>query len=159
MTQSLAIRRASLQDVEELVTLRLALQRESGHITQEVGLSGLEQATHQYLMETLPAEAFLVWVAEVAGKIVAMSGLIFFQKPPAEHNLSGLEAYILNMYTLPEWRGQGIATMLLQTLMAFIKQTKAQRIWMYATPEGQPIYEKAGFVLKTRPTLEMELLW
>ncbi len=103
--------------------------------------------------------SFIAWVAEAEGKIVSSSGLIFFQKPPSENNLSGLEAYILNMYTLPPWRGQGIATRLLHELMQFIKQTRAHRIWMYATKDGKPIYEKAGFVPKTRHTLEMELLW
>jgi ribosomal protein S18 acetylase RimI-like enzyme len=159
MTHSFSIRRASLQDLEALVSLRLELERESGHLTQEQMLSDLRQATYQYYLEELPAETFLVWVAEVVGKIVATSGLIFFQKPPSERNLSGMEAYILNMYTLPEWRGQGIATTLLQTMMAFIKQTRAHRMWMYATQDGKPLYEKAGFVLKTRHTLEMELLW
>jgi GNAT superfamily N-acetyltransferase len=159
MTQAFSIRRATLQDVEVLVSLRLKLEQESGHLTEVQMLSDLRQATHQYLLEALPTEAFLVWVAEASGQIVATSGLIFFHKPPSERNLSGMEAYILNMYTLPEWRGQGIATALLHTVMAFIKHTKAHRMWMYATQDGKPLYEREGFVLKTRHTLEMELLW
>jgi hypothetical protein len=100
MTYSFSIRRASIQDVEALVSLRLELERESGHLTQEQMLSDLRQATYQYLLEALPAEAFLVWVAEVSGTVVATSGLIFFQKPPSERNLSGMEAYFLNMYSI-----------------------------------------------------------
>ena len=159
MTQAFSIRRATLQDVEALVSLRLKLQQESGHLTEGQALSDLRRATQQYLLEALPTEAFLVWVAEVSGQIVATSGLIFSQKPPSERNLSGVEAYILNMYTLLEWRGQGIATALLHTLMTFVKRTKAHRVWMYATQDGKPLYEKAGFVLKRRHTLEMELFW
>ncbi|HZS75125.1 MAG TPA: GNAT family N-acetyltransferase [Ktedonobacteraceae bacterium] len=159
MTDAISIRRATLQDVEALVPLRLALERESGHATQEQMLPDLRQAVYHYFLKALPTEAMLIWVAEASEQIVATSGLIFFQKPPSERNLSGLEAYILNMYTLPEWRGRGLATRLLQTLMDYIKQTEAHRIWMYATQDGRPIYEKAGFVLKTRQTLEMELIW
>jgi GNAT superfamily N-acetyltransferase len=91
--------------------------------------------------------------------MVATGGLIFFQKPPSERNLTGLEAYILNMYTVPAWRGQGIATRLLQTLITSAKQRQAHRIWMYATQDGRPLYERAGFVPKRRHTLEMELIW
>ncbi len=159
MTQAFSIRRATLQDVEALVSLRLKLQQESGHLTEVQALSDLRQATYRYLLEALPTEAFLVWVAEASGQIVATSGLILFQKPPSERNLSGMEAYILNMYTLPQWRGQGIATTLLHTVLTFIKQTRAHRIWMYATQDGKPLYQKAGFVVKTRHTLEMELFW
>jgi hypothetical protein len=71
MTHAFSIRRASLQDVEALVSLRLALERESGHLTQEQMLSDLRQATNEYCIEALPAEAFLVWVAEGAGTVVA----------------------------------------------------------------------------------------
>ncbi len=159
MSSVVSIRRASLEDVERLVDLRLALERESGHLTQEAMLADVRRATRQYFLEALPAEAILVWVAEADGTIVATSGLIFFQKPPSERNLTGLEAYLLNMYTVPVWRRQGIATKLLQTLMACAKQRQAHRIWMYATRDGRAIYERAGFVPKRRQTLEMELMW
>ncbi len=84
--------------------------------------------------------------------------IIFFHKPPSERGLSGIEAYILNMYTLPSGV-EGIATALLHTMMTFIKQTEAHRMWMYATHDGKPLYEKAGFVPTTRHTLEMDLFW
>ena len=159
MSSVVSIRRASLEDVETLVDLRLALERESGHLTQEAMVADVRRATRQYFLEALPTEAILVWVAEADGTIVATSGLIFFQKPPSEHNLTGLEASLLNMYTVPAWRRQGIATKLLQTLIACAKQRQAHRIWMYSTQDGQPIYERAGFVPKRRHTLEMELIW
>ena len=159
MTSVVSIRRASLEDVETLVDLRIALERESGHLTQDTMLADVRRATRQCFLEALPAEAVLVWVAEAQGTMVATSGLIFFQKPPSERNLMGLEAYILNMYTVPVWRGQGIATRLLQILIASAKQRQAHRIWMYVTQDGRPIYERAGFVPKRRHTLEMELIW
>jgi GNAT superfamily N-acetyltransferase len=159
MTSVVSIRQASLEDVEMLVDLRLALERESGHLTQGAMVADVRRATREYFLEALPAEAILVWVAEAQGMIVATSGLIFFQKPPSERNLTGLEAYILNMYTVPAWRGHGIATRLLQTLIASAKQHHAHRIWMYATQDGRPIYERAGFIPKRRHTLEMELIW
>src|SRR6266516_6844505 len=146
MTSVVSIRRASLEDVERLVDLRLALERESGHLTQEAMLADVRRATRQYFLEALPAEAILVWVAEADGTIVATSGLIFFQKQSSERNMTGLEAYLLNMYTVPAWRRQGIATKPLRTLIACAKQRQAHRIWMYATRDGRPIYERAGFV-------------
>lgn len=159
MTSVVSIRRASLEDVETLVDLRMALERESGHLTQDAMLADVRRATRQYYLEALPAEAVLVWVAEAQGTMVATSGLIFFRKPPSERNLTGLEAHILNMYTLPAWPGQGIATRLLQTLITSAKQRHAHRIWMYATQDGRPIYDRAGFVPKRRHTLEMEPIW
>jgi hypothetical protein len=63
-TSAVAIRRASLADVETLVELRMALERESGHLAQDTLLAAVRRATRQYFLEALPAEAVLVWVAE-----------------------------------------------------------------------------------------------
>jgi len=156
MSQPFTVRRATLDDLETLVTLRLMLEYED-HPANEQPPAEVKRALHTYLAEALPSEQILIWVAETEGKIIATSGLIFFQKPPTEYNLSGREAYILNMYTLSEWRGQGIATALVQTILAYVRQTQTRRIWMYATPAGKPLYEKMGFTPRTRTNTEMEL--
>lgn len=156
MSQPFTIRRATVDDLETLVSLRLMLEYED-HPADEQPPAEVKRALHTYLTEALPSEQMLIWVAEADGTIIGTSGLIFFQKPPTERNPSGREAYILNMYTLPEWRGQGAATALMQALLAYVRQTQARRIWMYATPAGKPLYEKLGFTPRTRTNTEMEL--
>ena len=156
MSQPFTIRRATVDDLETLVRLRLMLEYE-GHPADEQPPVEVVRALHGYLAEALPSEQMLIWVAEVDGKIVGTSVLIFFQKPPTEHNLSGREAYILNMYTLPEWRGQRIATALVQTLLAYVRLTQARRVYMYATPAGKPLYEKLGFAPRVRTNTELDL--
>jgi GNAT superfamily N-acetyltransferase len=120
MTSVVSIRRASLDDVETLV----ALERASSHLTQDAMVADVRRATRRYFLEALPANAIVVWVAEAQGTIVATSGLIFSQKPPSERNLTGLEAYLLNMYTVPAWRGQGIATRLYWLLGTSVPRTE-----------------------------------
>ncbi|MFX0162016.1 MAG: GNAT family N-acetyltransferase, partial [Candidatus Hodarchaeota archaeon] len=68
------------------------------------------------------------------------------EKPPIHGNLTGREAYIMNMYTLPEWQNKGLATNLLKEIIKFIKETNVQRIRLHATEAGKKIYEKIGFV-------------
>jgi GNAT superfamily N-acetyltransferase len=64
----------------------------------------------------------------------------------------------MNMYTVPEWRGRGVATALLREIIKFVKGTGARRIWLRATEEGRPVYEKAGFSPVTSYSY-MELVW
>ncbi|MEJ6484591.1 GNAT family N-acetyltransferase [Nostoc punctiforme UO1] len=47
--------------------------------------------------------------------------------------LSGLEAYIMNVYTIPMWRGQGIATALLKEIICFVREIEAKRLWLHFT--------------------------
>lgn len=77
-----------------------------------------------------------------------------FQVMPTYHNPSGKKAYIMNMYTVPEYRRRGIA---IKTLDMLIKDTKNKGITsisLEATDMGRPLYEKYGFI---KMNDEMEL--
>ena len=150
------LRRASFADLEALVQLRLELLREVDDIQDDTDTAAIAQATRKYLVDKMPQGEFLAWVAEVENQIVATSGLVFFTRPPYNGNSSGLEAYVMNVYTVPIWRGQGIATALLREIISFVKETEAKRIWLHASKDGKPLYEKLGFVSTTK---EMEIVW
>ena len=159
-----SIRRANLGDLDALVHLRLDLLREVGNLKSEDDAPALAEATRRYLREKIPQNAFLVWVAEEKGKIVGTSGLLLYEKPPIAGDFSRREAYITNMYTLPEWRGKGIATVLLEEIIRFAKGRDARRLWLRATAAGRSVYAKAGFVptterANTSAMVEMELAW
>ena len=78
-------------------------------------------------------------------EIIATSGLITIQRVPQFWNMSGKEAYIMNMYTKPEWRNKGIGTAILEKLVEETKNRDIIAIKLYATPMGKPLYEKQGF--------------
>ena len=65
---------------------------------------------------------------------------------PTFHNPSGNKAYIMNMYTRPEYRRQGIARKLLTILINDAKARGVSFITLEATKMGRPLYENAGFV-------------
>ena len=143
------IHQATSDDIETLTNLRVALFKDIGDITDEKHAEAFREATHRYLSEALPRGKFLAWVAEEDGQIVGTSGLIFFEQAPTPGNLVGSEGYVLNMYTVPQWRGRGIARTLLEEIIKYVKNTGTTQLWLYATDEGRPLYEKLGFVALT----------
>lgn len=153
----LTIRRANLDDLDALVQLRLDLLREVGSLADDTNTPVLAEAIRRYLTEKMPTGKFMVWVAEIDGQIVGTSGLVILERPPDADNLSGLEGYVLNMYTVPEWRARGIATALLKEIIGFMTSTEGRRLCLHTTQAGKPVYEKAGFVLTSAPS--MELVW
>lgn len=156
MGSNFNIRKANLDDLETLIQLRLALLREAGNLKSNASTGTLAEAIRQYLTRTLPTSKFLAWVAEADGEIIGTSGVVEFERPPVYGNLSGLEAYIMNIYTVPNWRGKGVAMALLREIISYVKKTDARRIWLHATEDGKRLYEKVGFVSTTD---EMELIW
>ena len=73
---------------------------------------------------------------------------------PTYHNPSGNKAYIMNMYTNPEYRRQGIAFETLRLLVEDAKSRGVNAISLEATDMGRPLYEKYGFI---KMNDEMEL--
>jgi GNAT superfamily N-acetyltransferase len=156
--ERLTIRRASLEDLEALVKLRLALLQEVGNLKESSDVAAFSAATRKYLTQKIPTGNFIAWVAEAESQLIASSGVVMFERPPVEGNSSGLEAFVMNIYTIPAWRRHGIATRLLQETIQFVfGETGAKRIWLHATDEGQQLYEQLGFVTAKLP--EIELSW
>jgi GNAT superfamily N-acetyltransferase len=143
------IRQAGLADMEAFADLRVLFLEE---VAQGWGMRDLpdlsvaREAISHYLLAHMPQGDFLAWLAEAEGRIIGTSALAYFQKPPTFKNLTGLEAYVLNMYTLPEWRGRGVASALLQCALDHARASGAKRVWLHATADGRPLYEKVGFV-------------
>jgi len=52
---------------------------------------------------------------------------------------------MMNMYTLPAWRGRGIATALLRHLIQLARQTNCSRVSLHATPKAVPVYARLDF--------------
>lgn len=100
-----------------------------------------------WLRTHLENGSVLAWVADEAGSVVAASGLTIVDRPPYPGNESGLDGYVTNMYTLPEYRRRGLGTQLLLEVIAGARRLGIQRLYLEASREGQPLYEQFGFRL------------
>lgn len=65
--------------------------------------------------------------------IVATSGVSFSTVPPSFGNVSGEEAYVMNMYTLPRARKKGIGTILLGKIIEEITEKKIKKVRLLTT--------------------------
>jgi GNAT superfamily N-acetyltransferase len=138
------IKRATTDDIETLVELRLAMQRENSHGI-EVAWAALGETCRRYFAENLPPGVFVVFVAEVDGQVVATSGISFVSRPPGSTSVLQYEGYVTNVYTVPAWRGRGVATALLNTTIGYAQQKGARLVYLHTSDTGRSVYEKLGF--------------
>jgi GNAT superfamily N-acetyltransferase len=49
------------------------------------------------------------------------------------------------MYVEPDYRRQGVARRLIETILAWVPHTDIVRLVLHASAEGRPLYESVGF--------------
>ncbi len=140
-------RKAELRDIEVLIQTRLEFMNEvNGYPTRDPKADEtLANELRAYFMKSMEDNSFVAWLALDEGKIVGTSGLSFFQRPPSYKNLTGKGAYIMNMYTKREYRGQGIASRLLEKLINEASSLGYKFILLNATDLGRSVYLRHGF--------------
>ncbi|MGZ4969669.1 MAG: GNAT family N-acetyltransferase [Methylobacter sp.] len=145
--KTMIVREATDKDIPQLVELRMRLFAELGEIPNPEAAPELRAATTEYFERTVETNQARSWVALVDDSIVAVGTLAEFQRPPYIGNLSGREAYLLNMFTLPSFRRRGIADLIFKHVLAFAKAQGYGKVWLHASPDGCSLYERHGFAL------------
>ncbi len=173
----ISIRPAGLPDVEHLVHHRRGMFVDMGHkIAAE--LDGADQVARAYFNAALRDGSYKGWLAEEVtdgpdlgetpevaidagaalkrpptGKIVAGGGIVFvpWAGYPGEARTQRL--WIVNMYTEPRARRQGLAKKLVNTMTAWSRAEGYAAISLHASDAGRPVYESLGF----RTSNEMKL--
>ncbi|MGN6752148.1 MAG: GNAT family N-acetyltransferase [Intrasporangium sp.] len=69
----------------------------------------------------------------------------------------GRTVRLANVVTVPEHRGHGYATLLVQHVVAWADSVGADRVDLSATSDGRRIYEREGFVLTSAPRMKLIL--
>jgi GNAT superfamily N-acetyltransferase len=136
-------RKADTTDIPELIRLRILFLNEVNN--QNEPPEGYEEALARYFRAGLSDGSIAAWVAEEDGAIIATSGICFYCITPGYSNPTGKVAYIQNMFTLPQYRGKGLATELFGRLLEEARARGSKRCSLHATEAGKWVYQKFGF--------------
>jgi ribosomal protein S18 acetylase RimI-like enzyme len=140
-----SLRKATLDDVEKLIDFRIRFLKEIQDLPTDKEMLIFKNTLREFFLEKMGTGDFIAWLAEINHKIIATSSLSFLTKPPHFNNITGKFAYIMNMYTDPEWRRKGIGADLLEKLIEEIKKRRIKLIVLHATQAGRSLYERYGF--------------
>jgi len=96
-------------------------------------------------------------VIDVAGTIVASAIGTLEIGVPNPHCPRGRLVRLANVVTVPEHRGQGFGTAVVRDVVAWARSIDADRVDLSATPDGQRIYERVGFISTRAPRMKLVL--
>lgn len=156
MRVELRYERAAAHELDRLTQTRMEVLRAVHKLPKGADMGELEERSFQYYQKALRDGTHIAYLALDGDRFVGAGGVSFFQVMPTYHNPSGRKAYIMNLYTDPAYRRQGIAYRMLDILVQEAKAKGVRAISLDATEMGRPLYEKYGFVGMRD---EMELPW
>lgn len=143
---SIEYRRATPGMIDLLVETRIEVLRAANRLDEGEDMSRVERESRTYYLRALADGSHTGYLAFDGDRFVGAGGVSYYQVMPTYHNPSGDKAYIMNMYVRPEYRRRGIATRMLELLVADAKARGIDCITLEATEAGRPLYAKYGFV-------------
>lgn len=146
---------AQEKDLDLLVELRMEVLRAANRLPDAAVLPQVEQNARRYYASAIPTGKHLTLLAYAAdGALAGCGGVDFYTLLPTVDNPGGECAYIMNMYTRPAYRRQGVARILLRRLIDEAKARGVGKLTLEATAMGRPLYDRMGFLPMEK---EMEL--
>jgi GNAT superfamily N-acetyltransferase len=146
------IRAGTLDDLDAILEHRRGMFMDMGH--PEAAVAEMCVEFRPWLARRMEAEEYLAWFAVANdGSIAAGLGLWLMDWPP--HMIPGPpRANILNVYTRPESRRQGLARRLMETALDWCRDNDVHTVILHASDAGRPLYQSMGF----RATPEMRMV-
>ena len=143
---NLIYRKASITDIDILTKTRIQVLRAANKLDDSVDMTLVEQESFRYYQKALCSDEHTAYLVFADETVVATGGVSFYKVMPTYHNCSGTKAYIMNMYTHPDYRRKGIAMETLGLLVSEAKSRGVDFISLEATAMGRHLYEKFGFI-------------
>jgi GNAT superfamily N-acetyltransferase len=153
-----SVRNAEICDIPALCRLRLAyFDEEFGALPPEQ-LQAISAQLPPYFAAHLGKDCITAAAVLPDGSLAANAILMISEKPANPFFPNGRSGYVLGVYTMPEYRGQGIATRLMQHIQQEAKRLRLDIVTLSASEMGKSIYEKIGFSVRHSKFTEMEWL-
>lgn len=143
---NLQYKKVAVNEIEELVRIRIRVLRAANKLEQNVDMEQVEKESYLYYQKALPKEQHIAYLVYDGDTLAGAGGISFYQVMPTYHNITGKKAYIMNMYTVPEYRRKGIAWRTLELLVQEALQKGVRHISLEATDMGRSLYQKYGFI-------------
>lgn len=135
-------RKALPEEARVLGELRKKQLIDEGH---DPTAGDMDRQLEEFFTRRLGDGSMIEWVADDGGRVVGTGAIIFYDMPPAFNNVSGIKGYVANIYTDPDYRRRGIATTILEKLKDEARARGVTMLWLGASDQGRPIYQKVGF--------------
>ena len=141
------IRKAELSDLELLMEWRMRVLAEVFADDENKNSETVRENNNAYYREHLADNSHTACFAFEAGteKIIGCGGICYQKEMPSPDNLTGTNGYLMNIYTLPEVRSEGIGRRIVKYLISDAKERGTEKIFLESSGVAKKLYHEIGF--------------
>lgn len=150
------IRLATTSDAAIIGWHRARMWQDMGDVPSDL-FESLRAKAGAYLAGALASGDYIGWLATPADApetVIAGAGIYLRKAMPHPLKRGGTTVGIaegrlgtvLNVYTEPEWRQRGVASLLMQRVIRWSRDEGLDGLTLHAANAGRALYEKLGFV-------------
>ncbi len=133
---------AARDDIETLMRVRLETLRSVNRMGAEASFDGeILAASRKYFLEGDHSTV----LAMDGDRAVGCATMCYVDLMPTCSHPTGKRAHLMNVYTAPDRRRQGIASRMVSMLMEEAWRRGVTEISLDATEAGRPLYRSLGF--------------
>jgi predicted GNAT family acetyltransferase len=159
MVDRLPLREANIDDSPDLVQHRRWMFEDmalaENHRLNADDLDRMDREYADKVQQHLIDGRLRAWVIEGDDRVVASGAIWFIDWLPRPDDFTGRLAYLHSVYTIPEYRGIGLARRIVVAMLDECRAQGLKRVSLHASPAGRSIYEALGF----KSTNEMRLVF
>ncbi len=142
---NVTIKKAYIENIDELMKWRITVLREVFSVPLEKSLSDLEKENREYYLSEIESGGHIACFAYDGDKIIGCGGVCIYREMPSPDNPSGKCAYLMNIFTDPNYRKNGVGKDVVEWLIAQAKSRGITKIYLETSSAGRALYRNLGF--------------
>ncbi len=144
---SVSVKKAGLEDLEALMEWRMRVLAEVFPTDGQEDRSAIRENNEVYYRQHLADGTHTACFAmdDDTGRIVGCGGICYQSEMPSPDNSSGTNGYLMNIYSVPELRGEGIGRKIVEFLIDDAKKRGTEKIYLESSGVAKRLYHEIGF--------------
>lgn len=142
------IKKTTEDDIEDLMSVRLEMLREVNDMPPDAQFSKtLVDCSREYFLNGDQTTVLAIDSGDDGkeSKIIGCASISYITIMPTFDHPTGKRAHLMNVYVNKNYRRQGIAQKMIESLIEEAKSRGVTEISLDATQAGRPVYKKLGF--------------
>jgi GNAT superfamily N-acetyltransferase len=146
------LRKATVADLPVVMHHRRAMFEEMKY-GDAASVDAMAATSEPFFKQKIEEGEYHGWLIESEGEVISGGGIVILEYQSQPLDPRSTRAYVVNMYTEPAYRRQGLARELMSVMIDWSREQGMKLLFLHASKDGRPLYESLGF----KPTNEMRL--